>query len=230
MTDCIIKDTTLIAIAEEVRQMFGLSNQLSTAEILSYLKQENSNIQSALQAIKKKGVIIPSNSHSNNLATLINQIIEFPLAKVEWTKGTLYAPEPTAEYTVSSYPENGINFYFTGKSGTEQLVFPISNLRAGYKYKLSFTENYNGSYITPAGSYQYGCGFLTKAVYDSYKLPTNKGQIPEITWTTRATGTQSGTLTFTADATTGYWMWALSDISDSHKELFKFTANIAVQL
>ena len=144
--------------------------------------------------------------------------------KIGFDKGRLYAPATSAVYTPVSYSDYDITFQYKGGSGCEELLFPITGLSKGTTYTLSFEETYNGGYI--GDNYVYGCGIIQKATYDVTTYPTNVSKPTWVQWSTGATGTQKGQITFTAQDSTVYWGWALSRIQDGVLQTFKIKVDV----
>lgn len=132
---------------------------------------------------------------------------------VGFNQGKLYAPATSASYEMVSCSDYDITFKYRGGSGCEELYFPITGLSKGATYTLSFEETYNGGFIGDA--YVYGCGIVQKATYDTTKFPTGAAKPSWVQWSTATAGTQKGTISFTAEADTVYWGWALSRVQDS---------------
>ena len=148
--------------------------------------------------------------------------------KINLDKGIMYAPGSRAYYTPITIEKDSINFNYFGDSGCEQILFPITGLAAGYTYKLTFIETYNGGFI--GDSYQYGCGIMQESDYKATSFPINAGKLNWVTWTIAQTGTHGSTLTFTPTSSTAYWIWNMSRCNDSTKHNITFTATVKVSL
>lgn len=160
-----------------------------------------------------------------------NIIINFPYTiitpKIGFAQAQMYAPNNLETYfTIVSSSDYSITFTFKGVSGCEELLFPINNLSPGGTYTISFSETYNGDFI--ADQYAFGCGIIQQAEYEAAKWPSGKGTPDWVQWDATIPGTQSGSLTFTANTDTVYWAWALSDIQDTVLSTISINVNIYV--
>ena len=145
--------------------------------------------------------------------------------KIGFGQGEMYAPATNVQYTPVSYSDYDITFQYRGGSGCEELLYPIKGLSAGAQYTISFDMTYNGSFIGDA--YAYGCGIIQKATYDKTTYPTNASKPSFVQWNgTPTTGTQHGSLTFTAQADTVYWGWSLARIQDSVLHTFVLSVDV----
>lgn len=157
-----------------------------------------------------------------------NILVTVPLTiitpAIGFNQGKLYAPATNASYSMVSCTDYEITFQYRGGSGCEELYFPITGLSKGATYTISFEETYNGGYIGDA--YIYGCGIVQKSVYDSTQYPTGVAKPSFVQWSTASTGTQRGTISFTAQADTVYWGWALSRIQDSVLHTMHIKVNV----
>ena len=143
---------------------------------------------------------------------------------IGFDQGKLYAPATSAYYTPVSYTDSGVTFNYRGGSGVEELIYPITGLYPGRAYTLVFDETYNGTYIQD--TYRYGCGIMQKSTYDSTTFPNTNAQPSYIQWHTGSTGTQGSSITFTAQASTVYWVWNLGRLSDGKEVTITFNARL----
>jgi hypothetical protein len=144
--------------------------------------------------------------------------------KVGFDRGTLYASATSVLYEAKSVSDNSVTFEYCGGSGVEELIFPITGLYAGRTYTIVFDETYNGTYIQD--TYRYGCGVIQKSVYNATTFPTNQAKPSWVTWHTGLTGTQKGSITFTAESDTAYWIWSLGRLSDGKNVTITFIASV----
>ena len=117
--------------------------------------------------------------------------------------GTIYSKEIT---------NSSLNFSISGTNGIyEKINIPIINLDVGKEYTLKFTESSSGATpYTSAGIRLYGCKVTGEKDNDTSKMFSN----PD--WKQETLGIdRSGSITFTATATTMYWNWELSQLMDN---------------
>lgn len=143
---------------------------------------------------------------------------------IGFDKGEFYAPSDTAYYIPASYTESSVTFNYCGGSGVEELVYPITGLYPGRVYTIVFDETYNGTFIQD--TYRYGCGIMQKSTYDATTFPNANAQPSYIQWYTESTGTNGGSITFTAQASTVYWVWNLGRLSDRKDVTITFNARL----
>lgn len=144
---------------------------------------------------------------------LVTGVLEIVSPKIHLDQGVMYAPATSAYYRVQTVSDYNVNFNYFGGSGCEQIAYPITGLVPGCTYTIDFEETYNGEFI--GETYWYGCGIMQESEYNSTQFPVNEGKPSFVKWNTRSTGTQSGTLTFTANTTKAYWVWSMACIKDS---------------
>lgn len=130
----------------------------------------------------------------------------------------------SAAYSKLSSGDYGVSFEFTGQDGCEGIGYKISGLTSGSTYTIGFAENYNGSFLDDR--YHYGCGVMSSATFDGISAANSKMSdmswlSGSTQWTTATAGTQIGTITFTADGNTAYWVWNMARIKDGEKQTFK---------
>lgn len=75
MAKYVIDETTLSAISSGIRSLRNLDGKLSTDDMQTQLATVQTSIDSALMEITGKGVVVPSNANSDNLASLISSIV-----------------------------------------------------------------------------------------------------------------------------------------------------------
>lgn len=227
MSSYLISEETLTQLANKIRTLYGITDSLSTEDILFYLDLEKSNMDLAFKTLENKGLILPNQQNSESLISFMENKIILP-HKINFNAGILYAPSETASFTPVKISGSSIDFLYIGGSGTEQLLFPIEGLIPGHTYTLNFEESYNGTFIE--GSYTYGCGYLDKKDYESIDFPITSGTIinERLQWTTTEIGTKMGSFTFTPNSSSGYWLWSLSLIKDNTQHNIKFSAEITL--
>ena len=74
MAEYLIQDTTLTNIAAPIKTLMGLTDNLTTDEMVSNLNDANTAVANALVALTEKEVVVPDGSNVTNLADLIESI------------------------------------------------------------------------------------------------------------------------------------------------------------
>lgn len=191
---------------------------------MAYRKVDETSLTNIANAIRAKSGKAGSLTFPDGFISAIQSIETFPIPKVNLANGVLYAYATSAYYTPITVTDGSINFYYYGGSGCEQILFPITGLLTGITYELTFEETYNGGFI--GDTYQYGCGIMTEAEYNSTAFPSNSGKISQVTWTIAQTGTHGSKLTFKATSNKAYWIWNMSRCNDNTKHNITFKASI----
>lgn len=145
-------------------------------------------------------------------------------SKVDFNDGRFFAPAANVLYKPTTVSDTGITFQYKGGGGVEELYFPIVGLYPGRTYTIVFDETYNGGFIQD--TYRYGCGIIQKSTYDSMAKPTTQAAPSWVAWHTGSTGKQSGSITFTANASVVYWGWSLGRLSDGKEVTINMNARV----
>ena len=74
MAEYLIQDTTLTNIAAPIKTLMGLTDYLTTDEMVSNLNDANTAVANALVALTEKEVVVPNGSNVTDLAALIAAI------------------------------------------------------------------------------------------------------------------------------------------------------------
>lgn len=74
MAEYLIQDTTLTNIAAPIKTLMGLTDNLTTDEMVSNLNDANTAVANALVALTEKEVVVPNGSNVTDLADLIESI------------------------------------------------------------------------------------------------------------------------------------------------------------
>lgn len=117
--------------------------------------------------------------------------------------------------------ENSVTFLFDGDGGCESLYYPITGLTKDATYKITFEHEYVGSFVDSTGvKYDYGCGIMnamTEQTPDKMSGFTSPQMASSNTFVCTKSGQKTTqTLTFKATGTTAYWVWNMSNVSDTN--------------
>ena len=188
MAEYLIQDTTLTNIAAPIKTLMGLTDNLTTDEMVSNLNDANTAVANALVALTEKEVVVPNGSNVTDLAALI-AAIEAGGTKV--STGTLTPASnkysTTIMHALSVVPTVFINYTDKsfGKTYSTQFILAqnttMSNgKRTIYVYNLSGTANivFGENLITDEASTS---NFVDSATVDSIRIgsqnyaPLNSG-------------------------------------------------------
>lgn len=147
------------------------------------------------------------------------KIYDISLNKIEtnYPKANINQTTVLTNGTYKINYKNDMRLVFSANGGhsAEKVNIPIVNLEVGKEYKISFSEYNNGIFYSENDGYHYGCSVLESASNNLQGIVT--------TWTCKQTGwLEDQSITFTATASTMYWVWSLEDIVDGTQYNFEF--------
>lgn len=113
-------------------------------------------------------------------------------------------------FSITSSGSNYVTFNCHSWGGYEKINIPINNLKAGLKYTITFTEQVSDQEFI--GDYSFGCKVSAS------KIGETGEEIPGLVYrqSSPSPSGRNGTITFTATASTMYWVWDFSEFENNH--------------
>ena len=189
MAEYLIQDTTLTNIAAPIKTLMGLTDNLTTDEMVSNLNDANTAVANALVALTDKGVEVPEGTKVDGLAALIEAIESGGEESFTFTPAeTGLLPLDVEDYesikAVFWYNTGNIQVGTTGEgiagfsilnSDSVQQIVCLYN-KGTYPSSLSadvYHSNSSFHHITVSSDIEYGASVLSKALGSAVTVYVN---------------------------------------------------------
>lgn len=211
--------TVTPTVGEDVKLTFRVTEAEAQAGTPQYLVWNLSNIgDNSTFRLHLKNIEIEKSADATN------PYIDFPNTKIlyldEVANTTVFETRAMESYiTTASYDE--LKLKVESLSGCEHFYVPIKGLTSGKTYTIYFDELTTNMTLGNGSAYDYGAWVdISYAYTGKNKLWVNKvhvsqSSVPHYCVQTIGSWNSNNTFTFTASATTMYWVWEYAAFSDN---------------